>query len=461
MTNLSAFQSIVKETFGILHNDLQGENLELKSFPISIFPPKIRTMIKDICEVAGFNDELLSSSILTAISAAIGNTRKVELKTTHKDIASLFLIMVANPSSNKTRVLKFALQPLTDLQGELETAHKREIAVHNKEKAAYKKNPNGDLPQEPAPIEEVVLNDINIEAMFKLYDKNTRGMLYYVDEISNLLTYFDKDLSAETNFLELWNGGKRNRFRSLYKVSMPDVFLTLTGTTQPVNIARFGERNRNTTGFTSRFLFCFPPDIEAKAWSRQDYEGDEKDFYSAVIRNIFNAKKTDEKGTIIPHFYKFEEPAKELVFYWIEQHTKLKNASSNDSLKAYYGKLDAYLLRFCLVLQTFTDFCEMNPNNQLIRLETVMNAIHLIEYFRRNFFKVQREIADDSPETFKKMSEEKKEIYSKLNDHFSLAEANELGKFKHRAGSNFLNTLVKGGIIKKIAHGTYSKVYQI
>ena len=462
MSNFSNYQEQVKNYFGLLFNDLQGENLDLLQFPASVFPLKIQTMIKDISGVAGYNVDMLSCSMLTAISAVIGNTRKVRLKSTHQDCANLFLLMVANPSSNKTRILKFALQPLQDLQRELELEHRKAKADYKKEMQMFRQNPKGNQPEEPEPLEELLLNDVNIETMFKMFDKNTRGLLYCADEFLNVLSYFDRDSFAESSFLELWNGGAKSRHRSQYKVTMPNVFLTLTGATQPVNIAKFGERNRNSTGFTSRFLFCYPNKADISAWTELEYEGDEKDFYTAIIRNIYNSRKVDANGHIQPHYYKFDEQAKKLVYEWQKLNTDLKNKATNNILIECYGKLDSYLLRLSLVLQTFTDFCEMNANNELVRVETVMNAIHLLEYFRRNYYKVQRDLTNQMPEALKKMSEAKKEIYKKLNDTFKTAELKAIGEFKYDSQvANFLNALLVGRIIRKANHGEYEKIYQL
>jgi hypothetical protein len=370
--------------------------------------------------------------------------------------------MVANPSSNKTRTLKFALKPLQDLQKEMDISYSKAKAEYRKEMQMFRQNPKGNQPEEPEPIEELLLNDINIETMFKIFGRNTRGLLYCADEFLNVLSYFDRDSFAESSFLELWNGGAKSRHRSQYKVTMPNVFLTLTGATQPINIAKFGERNRNNTGFTSRFLFCYPNKAEISAWTELEYEGDEKDFYTAIIRNIYNSRKTDANGNIQPHWYKFEEKAKKLVYIWQKQNNNLINKTSNDSLIGYYGKLENYILRFSLVLQTFTDFCEMNPNNELIRVETVMNAIHLVEHFRRNYFKIQRDLTNQMPEALKKMSEAKKEIYKKLNDTFKTAELKAIGEFKYDSQvANFLNALLVGRIIRKANHGEYEKIYQL
>lgn len=458
------YKGIIKDYYSALELDLQGDTIPLLEFPLCVFPRQFNALIEDAKEVSCFNPDMLGCAILTAVSTAIGNSRRVVLKKgSHTDSASLFLLLVADQSSNKSRILKFAFSPLMKLQSELEEQHRRKVREYHKEVNAQrfnKKAANTPEPIPPAPMNEIILNDVNIETMFQMYATNEVGMCYLADEFVRTMLYFDKDPSAEADFLELWNTGERNRHRRQYKLTMPNVFLTLTGGTQPVNIHRFGYRDRIFSGFTTRFLFCYPENIKAALWSENLLNPVIYDFYDRMIRSIYVFKPVDfETQKMNVQEYHFSDEAKKLVYFWQHQNAKLMDKCGNSVLNGAYGKFDSYILRFSLILQVLSDFCEENSTSKLIREETVINAIHLIEYFRRNFFKVKREIVDNTPEYLRKLSEKHKALYSQLNDTFTTQEVKTLGKMDNASSSRYINGLISNKIIQKQAHGIYTKLF--
>lgn len=150
---------------------------------------------------------------------------------------------------------------------------------------------------------------------------------------------------------------------------------------------------------------------------------------------------------------------KKCFFFWQHKNAALIDKCGNSVLKGAYGKFDSYLFRFSLILQVLTDFCEENSTSRLIREETVMNAIHLVEYFRRTFFKVKREIVDSTPEYLKKLSEKHKVLYTQLNDTFTTAEVKSFGAMNDTTAGRFINGLINNKIIQKQAHGIYLKMF--
>jgi hypothetical protein len=316
-------KSIIKDYYSALELDLQGDTIPLLDFPLCVFPRQFKALIEDAKEVSCFNPDMLGCSILAAVSTAIGNSRRIVLKKgSHSDSASLFLLLVADQSSNKSRILKFAFSPLIKLQAELEEQHQRKVKEYHKEVNAQrfnKKAANTPEPIPPAPMNEIVLNDINIETMFQMYASNEMGMCYLADEFVRTMVYFDKDPSAEADFLELWNTGPRNRHRRQYKLIMPNVFLTLTGGTQPINVYRFGYRDRLFSGFTTRFLFCYPEEVKAAKLSDNLLNDVIYDFYDRMIRSMYVFKHIDINQKLDQQEYHFSEDAKKMFFFLATQ----------------------------------------------------------------------------------------------------------------------------------------------
>lgn len=63
--------------------------------------------------------------------------------------------------------------------------------------------------------------------------------------------------------------------------------------------------------------------------------------------------------------------------------TQIANKVHLDDIKQIYPKLDLYFLRFCLILQVSKYYA--NETKVLeIELETVKDAIDLVDYFKTN-----------------------------------------------------------------------------
>ena len=82
------------------------------SFPLDVLPKKVREIIDEANVTLGFPKDYLAMSMLTAMSAAIGNTHKVEYNTCWQEYCILFVALVGRPGANKSHPLSFAMQPL-------------------------------------------------------------------------------------------------------------------------------------------------------------------------------------------------------------------------------------------------------------------------------------------------------------------------------------------------------------
>ncbi|WP_304642483.1 DUF3987 domain-containing protein, partial [uncultured Muribaculum sp.] len=83
-------------------------------FPLDVLPKKVREIIDEANVTLGFPKDYLAMSMLTAMSAAIGNTHKVEYNTFWQEYCILFVALVGRPGANKSHPLSFAMQPLID-----------------------------------------------------------------------------------------------------------------------------------------------------------------------------------------------------------------------------------------------------------------------------------------------------------------------------------------------------------
>ena len=83
-------------------------------FPIDVFPAKLQRIVLELHTNCGFPIDYTASAMLAAISVAIGNTHRVEVKRNWRESAIIYMAIVSRPGANKSHPLNFAMRPLVN-----------------------------------------------------------------------------------------------------------------------------------------------------------------------------------------------------------------------------------------------------------------------------------------------------------------------------------------------------------
>ena len=107
--------------YGIGIDDIKNEaNKQAKKvdassrFPVEVFPLQVQRIIRATNESLNFPVDFIGASMLYAVSVAIGNTHKAEVKINWVESSVLYLAIVSRPGTNKSHPLSFALQPIVE-----------------------------------------------------------------------------------------------------------------------------------------------------------------------------------------------------------------------------------------------------------------------------------------------------------------------------------------------------------
>ena len=143
---------------------------EVPPFPVDALPESCRRFVREAAVSLGCAPDLVAVPLLGLLSAAVGNSRQVELKRGWKESAALFVVVVAEPGDKKTPAQKAALAPLWQAQKRLKREHQEEYEVYEEElryweaesKAATKEGePAPSKPKEPV-LKSVVVDDVTV-----------------------------------------------------------------------------------------------------------------------------------------------------------------------------------------------------------------------------------------------------------------------------------------------------------
>ena len=438
-----------------------GKTTETPSFPLEIFPKAIRDIIEALEEYENYNVDFTSASFLTVFAAAMGNTWSVRFMTGWVSRPIIYMVLVGSPSCGKTPPLQQAVAPLLKLDGEYDMIYCKEMETYRRwERMSAKQREKHSLPEEMKMPQRKchVVVDSTVEALIGALRDNPRGVLIYKDEIDSLLSNFNRyNGSDEGYFLSLFSGTpfKYSRKSNNEHIFLANPYCSIIGTTQP---GRLGEQfggKRMMNGFSSRFLKVYPEIDKMPSWNDTAMPDGVLEEWERIIRKVVAATpSTDQEGKATSIELLFTQEAKLRVIQWKDEvNNKVYAETDSDAVRALCGKLETYLVRFCLVIQIMHCICGESGMDK-IEPRTAELAIRLTEYFRNMESRIAPEIETGI------LDNRFTELLGNLRDSFTTAEAVREALQLGISESSVKRFLRDGGrgFVKKKSHGCYRKI---
>lgn len=438
-----------------------GKTTETPSFPLEIFPKAIRDIIEALEEYENYNVDFTSASFLTVFAAAMGNTWSVRFMTGWVSRPIIYMVLVGSPSCGKTPPLQQAVAPLLKLDGEYDMIYCKEMETYRRwERMSAKQREKHSLPEEMKMPQRKchVVVDSTVEALIGALRDNPRGVLIYKDEIDSLLSNFNRyNSSDEGYFLSLFSGTpfKYSRKSNNEHIFLANPYCSIIGTTQP---GRLGEQfggKRMMNGFSSRFLKVYPEIDKMPSWNDTAMPDGVLEEWERIIRKVVAATpSTDQEGKATSIELLFTQEAKLRVIQWKDEvNNKVYAETDSDAVRALCGKLETYLVRFCLVIQIMHGICGESGMDE-IEPRTAELAIRLTEYFRNMESRIAPEIETGI------LDNRFTELLGNLRDSFTTAEAVREALQLGISESSVKRFLRDGGrgFVKKKSHGCYRKI---
>lgn len=438
-----------------------GKTTETPSFPLEIFPKAIRDIIEALEEYENYNVDFTAASFLTVFAAAMGNAWSVRFMTGWVSRPIIYMVLVGSPSCGKTPPLQQAVAPLLKLDGEYDMIYCKEMETYRRwERMSAKQREKHSLPEEMKMPQRKchVVVDSTVEALIGALRDNPRGVLIYKDEIDSLLSNFNRyNSSDEGYFLSLFSGTpfKYSRKSNNEHIFLANPYCSIIGTTQP---GRLGEQfggKRMMNGFSSRFLKVYPEIDKMPSWNDTAMPDGVLEEWERIIRKVVAATpSTDQEGKATSIELLFTQEAKLRVIQWKDEvNNKVYAETDSDAVRALCGKLETYLVRFCLVIQIMHGICGESGMDE-IEPRTAELAIRLTEYFRNMESRIAPEIETGI------LDNRFTELLGNLRDSFTTAdavrEALQLG-ISESSVKRFLRNGGRG-FVKKKSHGCYRKI---
>jgi hypothetical protein len=434
----------------------QGNEIE-NIFPVEVFPPSFQDLINECNSSLNFPTDYTGTSIISAISTAIGKSAKVKVKNGWYEFASLYMAMLGNAGANKSHPLDLAYKPFEDIDSASIKVFKEESKLYQAHQDLNKKDKK-DVKKPLVPIlVKTVLHNFTPEILCKRLTDNVRGCTVVSEELATFLegmnNYSKGDQSSA--YLSFWS----NKPTSVDRISqsvplwLPQPFLNIIGTLQPRVLQKLFPSGKTDNGFLQRFLFAFPTNAEKQPIN--DYEINESliQNYAKWIENY----RMDSPIQIDPEtqkpkskLYYWSSEAKLHFYTWQKKNTDSVNDNAESLKGEILSKFDIHFIRLSLILQIMENY-----NTDQISLRAVQGAEKLCAYFLSNAIKVLEIL--ETCNASNSLPQNKLSFYNVLPEQFTTSEANTIGQslgFNTKAVQRLLND---GILFNRMAHGQYSK----
>lgn len=453
-------EEIKSETEQLIKQGNEAKDKQINRFPVEVFPLPVQKIITATNENLNFPIDFIGASMLYAVSVAVGNTHRVEVKKGWLESAVLYLAIVARAGTNKSHPLSFALQPI--VEQDKKTYRQYEQKRHEYEKAVNLSKKEREQQAIDEPIKPVwqkfLLSDFTPEALAEVHKFNKRGLGVYVDELAGWFKNFNRyNKGSEMEFwLSIWSGKPINIDRKTGEpVFIPLPFISVAGTIQNGILNELAKESRTKNGFIDRILFVIPDNIQKTCWSETDLNPVIVQNWQNIISNLLNLPITnDETLNPSPEILKFTPDAKRILFEWQKANTDQSNDTENEAVSGIYSKLEMYAVRLALILEMMRFACG-ESNKQAVSIEAVQGALKLVEYFKNSAIKVNSIISNTSP--LDKHPADKRAIYKALPEIFTTETGLQIAKdlsVKERTFKSFLN---EKELFTRISRGKYEK----
>lgn len=340
------------------HN--QGKNLN--PFPVGVFPLEYQRIIEHYTDALGCPIDFLCVAILTAISGASGRS-VIARQGAYTVIPALWSVIVGSPGINKSAPIELACRPIKERQRVLYEEFKQQQAEAME----------GEQVQ---PLKKVLVSDFTTEALIRILSENERGVLLSMDEIAGFVKNLNRYSAGGDiqTMLSLFNGGSVTRDTVKGGATFVNsTFISIIGSTQP-GIFESEFQSKSESGFTDRFLVCYPRNINKPYPSDSPIDDTHYSNYESYLNRLLDLDTINREIV-------FTDEAKLILMAYQRTIIDRENKTDNEQEQSILSKIEVYLYRFALVLELASYSTGGMFEITEISEQSARGAVSLAKYF--------------------------------------------------------------------------------
>ena len=340
-------------------------------FPVELLPEPIGPYVQEAARSIHCDSSYVALPLLSALGAAIGNTRRIVLKggaSPWTEPPILWTATVGYSGTSKSPAMKAALwfmerreqQAMQEAQRQ-QVDYASELMRFEAELAAWKRTgyKKGDPePKKPTlPVcQRFSVTDTTVEALCDRLADNPRGLLQVRDELSGLFGSFDQYKSGKggdcAHWLSMYDASplridrKTGERKTIY---VPRAAVAICGGIQPDVLRAALGRAHFADGLAARFLLAMPP-RQAARWSEAEIPEALGQRMAGIFTMLWDLEPDqDDQGQPRPRSLGLTPEAKAAWVVYFNRHGA-EQVELDGDLAAAWSKLRGYAARLALVL---------------------------------------------------------------------------------------------------------------
>ncbi|TVQ32436.1 MAG: DUF3987 domain-containing protein [Phycisphaeraceae bacterium] len=370
-------------------------------FPTDALPRAAADMVRHSAASMQVDEGMVGPLVLTTISAAIGNSRVVQLSSSWCEPAILWTAVVAPSGTGKSPALEMATRPAEQRDGESFDVYEELRKEHEAALIEHKRSRSKLAAPDPPPCERFVTNDTTFEALAAMLSESPRGLLLACDELASWLGGFTRysggngrPASESSRWLPMHRAGPLKVDRKTSKrLRIKRAALNIAGLIQPGVLATALNATDFDSGLVARLLMAMPP-TPARKWSPRGLSAAVAGAYAAMIGRLYALDMPEgERGEPLPRELPLDDEAGRV---WADYYDALNAdlAGQDDQTRAMLSKLEGGAARLALVIHLGRLAGGEGVAPDRIDGESMRRGVALAIWFRREAERIYARLAE-------------------------------------------------------------------
>lgn len=378
-------------------------------------PHKVQKIIWELHRSMRFPISYCFSSIITAVSGAIANSKAVFTNNGYVSYPGIFMAIIGESGENKSQPIRWFMKPMWKRAGEMMREYNKELDNYLKETA------KGNFDVEKPNKTQFIIQDATMEALKELLYENPRGVMVVFDELISWIRSFTRykngTASEQGEWIVIYDGdplvvNRKGNARALF-IEQP--FVSLIGSIQPYVLCDAFKGIGTEDGLLWRILMTYPEHPACPIpWNDTKPNEDLMDEWSEIILSIFeDSLKTNYDS---PKQIRYTDSAWGTIKTW--QNMKEDEYTSFRSQKevSVWRKVQINVNKIAICLKELWRACgedvseignddrgdlptneDPQGNGDFIGMQMAMAATQIMDYYLENALQTLEQISHTFP----------------------------------------------------------------
>ena len=332
-------------------------------FPVNALPEPLATFVNEAAAAIGVDPSMVALPLLAMIAGAIGNTRRLVVKSGWSIPPILWTCVISESGSGKTPAFREVTEFTNYAQSKAFVSHEAAMAEHELALANYelqlkdRAKRGGVAPQKPErpAARRLIVADTTVEALVPILRENPRGVVLALDELAGWFTSHDAYRAGgrggvdRPKWLNTYDAGPVTVDRKTSgTVHVPSAAVSITGGVQPAIMRTLLTPDNLTSGLVPRFMLAMPP-CQRRRWSEDTISFATRDEIANLFRLLLDGLPVGDIATDGPKELDLDPEAKD-AFRQFAEHVYAQQAAASGVAATMLSKLPALAGRLALVI---------------------------------------------------------------------------------------------------------------